>query len=293
MTTDVFDLAVIGGGNMGAALVEGLLRAGIAAPERLIIVEVSAERRSVLTTMFPGCAVRDDLAPCRAAVVAVKPPDAPAAAAHAARAGARRILSIAAGVTIETLERAIGTSDASGDSSGRDSSGPDSSGPDAAPGHPVAVIRSMPKTPALVGQGASAIAGGAAVTAADRQWAQDVLGAVGLVVEVPEEQLDAITGVTGSGPAYLFLVAESLIDAAVDVGLDREQAAALVRQLFVGSAALLDEGDEPRVLRERVTSPQGTTAAGIAVLQERGLPEALRDAVRAATARSRELGRSR
>lgn len=257
-------LAIIGGGNMGAALAQGLLESGLIDPALLTIVEVSAERRVVLSGMFPNSVISAEISPCESAVIAVKPPDAAAAATAATAVGAQRLLSIAAGVTIAVLEAA------------------------ARPG--TAVIRSMPNTPALVGQGASAISGGAATTAEDRAWARGILGAVGLVVEVPEEQIDAITGVTGSGPAYLFLVAEALIDAAIDEGLPRDQAADLVRQLFTGSAALLAEGDEPRVLRERVTSPQGTTAAGIAVLQGEHVPEAFRAAVRAATERSRELG---
>lgn len=254
---------------MGTALAQGLVGSGRIDAARLAIVEVSPERRTVLATMFPDSSITASIEPCAAAVIAVKPPDAAAAAAAAVAAGARRVLSIAAGVTLATLQSAVDAV---------------TSG--------VAVIRSMPNTPSLVGQGASAIAGGAGTTSADRDWAREILGAVGLVVEVPESDLDAITGVTGSGPAYLFLVAEALIDAAVDVGLDRDQATALVRQLFVGSAALLAEGDEPTVLRERVTSPQGTTAAGIAVLQSAGVPEAFRAAVRAAVERSRELGRS-
>lgn len=265
MGNDRSTLAIIGGGNMGAALVQGLLSSGGVEPESIVIVEVSAERRSTLAEMFPHCVITADIGPCDAAVLAVKPPDIPAAAAAATTAGARRLLSIAAGITIASLEAA------------------------ARPG--TAIIRSMPNTPALVGQGASAISAGATATAEDRAWARTILGAVGLVVEVPEAQIDAITGVTGSGPAYLFLVAESLIDAAVDVGLPRDQAADLVRQLFTGSAALLAAGDEPRILRERVTSPQGTTAAGIAVLQGEHVPEAFRAAVRAATERSKELGK--
>ncbi|MGA0878807.1 MAG: pyrroline-5-carboxylate reductase [Ilumatobacteraceae bacterium] len=267
-------LAIIGGGNMGAALAQGLVSSGRVDRARLAIVEVSAERRAVLAEMFPGSAIVASIDHCDASVIAVKPPDAAAAAAAAVAAGAKRVLSIAAGVTLATLQAAVDAVASSDDASR------------------VAVIRSMPNTPSLVGQGASAIAGGVDTTVADRDWARDILGAVGLVVEVPESDLDAITGVTGSGPAYLFLVAEALIDAAVDVGLDRDQAAGLVRQLFVGSAALLAQGDEPKVLRERVTSPQGTTAAGIAVLQTEGVPDAFRAAVRAAVERSRELGRS-
>jgi pyrroline-5-carboxylate reductase len=123
-------------------------------------------------------------------------------------------------------------------------------------------------------------------------WAERVLGSVGLVVRVPESQLDAITGVTGSGPAYLFLIAEALMDAAVAVGLDVAQTDVLVRQLFVGSAALLARGGDPAELRASVTSPGGTTAAGIAVLELAGVRNAVRAAVEAATRRSKELGRS-
>jgi pyrroline-5-carboxylate reductase len=154
---------------------------------------------------------------------------------------------------------------------------------------PVAVIRAMPNTPALVGQGASAIAGGSAALEDDLAWAERILGAVGLVVRVREEQLDAVTALSGSGPAYLFLVAESLIDAGVRAGLSGELAAKLTTQLLVGSAALLAERGDPAALRVMVTSPGGTTAAGLRVLDERDVRTAFSDAVQAAAARSREL----
>ena len=181
-------------------------------------------------------------------------------------AGARRILSIAAGVTIRALESAAGSG--------------------------AAVIRSMPNTPALVRQGASAIAAGSTADERDMIWAEHVLGSVGLVVRVPETQLDAVTGLAGSGPAYLFLVAESLMQAGVDAGLPADVVDRLVRQLLVGSAALLAQGEPPSDLRVKVTSPGGTTAAGLRVLDERELRRAFIDAVAAATARSRELGAS-
>ena len=151
-------------------------------------------------------------------------------------------------------------------------------------------MRAMPNTPALVGAGASAIAGGSDATDADISWAESILGSVGIVVRVDESQLDAITGLTGSGPAYLFLVAESLIDAGVNAGLPRGMVENLVRQLFVGSAQLLAQGRPPSELRAQVTSPNGTTAAGIAVLESRALRAAFDEAVSAATRRSRELG---
>ena len=178
--------------------------------------------------------------------------------------GTVRVLSIAAGVTIKTLEAACGTG--------------------------VAVIRAMPNTPSLVGEGASAIAGGAHATESDIEWAEAVLGSVGLVVRVPESQLDAVTGLAGSGPAYLFLVAEALMDAGVASGLPRATAETLVRQLFVGSAKLLAQGEAPADLRASVTSPGGTTAAGVSVLETEAVRAAFIQAVKAATDRSRELG---
>lgn len=258
-------IAIIGGGNMGTALAQGLIAAGVVAARDIAIVEVDATRRSRLVEIVPGATVVDTVPACVAAVIAVKPPGAPAAAAAAVTAGATRIVSIAAGVTLSALESACG------------------------PG--IAVIRSMPNTPALVGEGVTAVSGGSSTSEEDLAWAERVLGAVGLVVRVPEAQLDAITGVTGSGPAYLFLVAEALIDAAEAVGLDRAQADTLVRQLFVGSSTLLARGDDPAQLRASVTSPGGTTAAGIAALESAGIRDAFRGAVEAATARSRELGR--
>ncbi|MEN9802455.1 MAG: pyrroline-5-carboxylate reductase [Actinomycetota bacterium] len=264
MTIDPNTIAIIGGGNMGTALAQGLLEAGIVSASDLVVVELNADRRQQLAELLPGAVIVDSIRPCGAVVIAVKPPDTPAAASAAVAAGAKRVVSIAAGVTVASLEAACG------------------------PG--VAVIRSMPNTPSLVGEGVTAIAAGSSATDEDLAWAESILGAVGLVVRVPEDKIDAITGVTGSGPAYLFLIAEALIDAAEVVGLDKSQADVLVRQLFVGSAALLAEGEDPAVLRARVTSPGGTTAAGIAALEAASVRDAFRAAVEAATARSRELG---
>ena len=208
--------------------------------------------------------VTADVPPCAAAVIAVKPGDVVAAVRSAVDAGARRILSIAAGVPLAALESAAGGG--------------------------VAVVRAMPNTPALVGQGASAIAGGTAATDDDLAWAETVLGAVGTVARVDEKHLDAVTALTGSGPAYVFLVAEALIDAGVAAGLARPLATELTTQLLVGSAALLADRGDPAALRAMVTSPAGTTAAGVHVLESRATRAAFIDAVLAAAARSRELG---
>ncbi len=261
MTT--YRLAVVGGGNMGAALVGGLLRAGWSAGE-IAVVEVLPARAAQLRDLFPGVAVTDEIPACEAALIAVKPYDVAGACESAARAGARRLLSIAAGIGINALQAAAGPE--------------------------VAVVRSMPNTPALVGEGAAAICGGPTADDADLAWAESILGSVGVVVRVPESHLDAVTGLAGSGPAYLFLVAEALIDAGVLAGLARATSEQLVTQLFVGSAALLQQRGDPAQLRAMVTSPGGTTAAGVRALEARGVRSALLEAVMAATARGAELG---
>ena len=258
------ELAIIGGGNMGAALLGGLVDSGVFGASALAVVEVVDSRRAELATMFADVAV-DALVPrCAGAVLAVKPADTATAAAAARTAGARRVLSIAAGVRLSTIEAAVG--------------------PD------VAVVRAMPNTPALVRLGACAIAAGSTAGPDDVAWARTILEAVGTVDEVDEAALDAFTGVAGSGPAYVFLVAEALIDAAVAEGLAPEMAKRVVRQLLLGSATLLDRDGDPTRLREMVTSPNGTTAAGLASLADHDLRGAVAAAVRAATQRSRELG---
>jgi pyrroline-5-carboxylate reductase len=149
----------------------------------------------------------------------------------------------------------------------------------------------MPNTGALVGKCAAAIAAGTRAEEQHLDLAERVLGAVGTVVRVPEAQLDAVTGLSGSGPAYVFLIAEAMIEAGVLVGLPRATAAALVRQTLLGAATLLAEtGESPESLRAAVTSPGGTTAAGLQALEAHGVRAAILDAVEAATLRSRELG---
>jgi len=251
---------------MGEALLGGLLAAG-RAPADLAVVEPVAGRQRALEERFPGVIVNDGPLEAEGVVLAVKPGHAAAAASAAGQAGCRRLLSIAAGVSTATLEAAL---------------------PAGTP-----VVRAMPNTPALVGAGAAAVAGGRAATEEDLRWAEEVLGAVGVVVRVAEPLLDAVTGLSGSGPAYVFLVAEALIDAGVLVGLPRDVASTLAVQTLLGSARLLAEGAEgPEALRAAVTSPGGTTAAGLAVLEDRAVRAAFLAAVRAATERSQALGRA-
>ncbi len=264
-------LALLGGGRMGEALVSGLLDAGWEA-EALIVAEIDPERRRQLEQRFPE--VRIAPSPAWAAaeadvvVVAVKPGDVPDALEQCLttlKADAL-VLSIAAGVTLETLEAAV-------------------------PDRPV--VRAMPNTAALVRKGAAAVAAGRLAHEAHLELAERVLGAVGVVVRVPESLLDAVTGLSGSGPAYVFLVAEAMTEAGVLVGLPRDTAVTLVQQTLVGASTLLAEGHEgPEALRAAVTSPGGTTAAGLARLEARGVRAAFLEAIEAATHRSRELGGS-
>jgi pyrroline-5-carboxylate reductase len=259
-----FELVIIGGGNMGTALASGLLAASTIDAASLAIVEPSEPRRAQLASLVPGVHVSVTVPACTAAVLAVKPPYVPAVAAEAVANGAKRLLSVAAGVSTSTIVEAAGSG--------------------------VAVLRTMPNTPALVGEGVSALAGAGGVTDADLAWAEGILAGVGLVVRVDEQQLDAVTGLTGSGPAYVFLIAEALMDAGVGAGLPRAMSEQMVTQLRVGSAKLLAERGDPAGLRAMVTSPAGTTAAGVSALEERAVRAALIAAVRAATDRSRELG---
>ncbi|HET8949708.1 MAG TPA: pyrroline-5-carboxylate reductase [Solirubrobacteraceae bacterium] len=257
-------LQIVGGGRMGEALLGGLLAAGRSA-ESLAVVEVAAARRAQLSEAHPGVRVVEAPVGAPDALLAVKPGDVPASAAAVAAAGAERALSVAAGVTTRAIEEASG---------GR-----------------LRVVRAMPNTPALIGAGAAAIAPGADATDEDMAWAEEVLGAVGVVVRVPEKQLDAVTGLSGSGPAYVFLVAEALAEAGVLNGLPRDVAETLAFQTLVGAARLVAEGDAGAAeLRAAVTSPGGTTAAGLQELERHAVRAAFLDAVTAATRRSRDLG---
>lgn len=257
-------LLIVGGGRMGEALLAGLLAAGIPSDE-LVVAEVSAARRRQLAAAHDGVVIAENLVPCPSAVLAVKPADVPGAARAVADAGVSRVLSLAAGVTTASIE--------------------------AAAGQALSVVRAMPNTPALIGAGAAAISPGSTADEEDMAWAEEILGAVGVVVRVPEVALDAVTGLSGSGPAYLFLVAEAMVEAGVLAGLPRDIAETLTFQTLLGSSRLLaDGGSTPAALRASVTSPGGTTAAGVRELERRGVRAAFLDAVAAAAERSRELG---
>ncbi len=260
---------------MGGALLGGLLRSGWAQVADITVVEPASERRDELVAEFPGLQtlaapeaglLRNGGERITGAVLAVKPDTAEGACRALGVTGVTRVLSIVAGVPCARLEVALG-------------------------GEPM-VVRAMPNTPALVGAGVTAISGGSFATSQDLAWAEDVLSAVGTVVRLPERLLDAVTGLSGSGPAYFFLVAEALMEAGVQMGLSREVSRTLVVETMRGSAALLQEtGRDPEALRAMVTSPAGTTAAGVRTLEARAVRSAFMEAVAAATERSRNLQR--
>ncbi|GAB3853907.1 pyrroline-5-carboxylate reductase [Nocardioides maradonensis] len=260
-------IAVIGAGMMGEALLAGLLRAGRPA-DSVLVGEKRPERAAELTERY-AVRVVDNLGAAAADTVllVVKPQDVPAVLAEigpSLRPG-QLVVSLAAGVTIAAIEALVPAG--------------------------VAVIRVMPNTPALVGQGMAALSPGTHCTDAQLAEATELLSAAGRTVVVPEKQQDAVTAVSGSGPAYVFLVAEAMIEAGVHLGLPRATAHELAVQTLLGAATMLSEsGDHPAILRENVTSPAGTTAAALGRLEAHGLRAAFLDALRAAHDRSVELG---
>ncbi|MEE9416515.1 MAG: pyrroline-5-carboxylate reductase [Acidimicrobiales bacterium] len=263
----MFDVQVIGGGKMGEALLGGLLATGWTTTERAIVVEPSADRRAELSEGYPGLLVQAIPESGVDTILAVKPNIVLDVAEQLGILGPRRVLSVAAGVKIADFEAVL---------------------PAGTP-----VIRAIPNTPALVGLGAAAVAGGTSATTADVAWASEVLSSVGIVEVVEEVDIDAVTGLSGSGPAYVFLLAEAMIAAGQQVGLSESTSVALVNQTLLGAATLLTEsGDSAAVLRRNVTSPNGTTAAGLAVFGDHDFGALVAEVVQAARDRSVELGDS-
>jgi pyrroline-5-carboxylate reductase len=266
-----YKLIIVGGGRMGSALAAGLLSANWCAADELAILARSVETRKELEERFSGVGVfasleQAEIDPDTGAVLSVKPDYAEAVARTIGMTGITRLLSVVAGLSTQRLETAFP--------------------------QPAAVIRSMPNTPVLIRKGVSAMAGGSHVTSADLDWAESILGAVGTVVRVTERNIDAVTGLSGPMPAYLYLVIEALIEAGVHQGLPRDVSRTLVVDTLEGSAALLSEtGESPEALRAQVTSPGGTTAAGLRTLESHAVRAAFLDAVAAAAERSRQLGR--
>jgi pyrroline-5-carboxylate reductase len=261
----------IGGGNMGEALIRGLVGAKVVPAELIVATDVRAERTKHLAEQY-GIGAHDDNARCvrdaDVVILAVKPQIMADVLREIAPAVTPRhlLISIAAGVATPTIRAGLGKD--------------------------ARIIRVMPNTPALVLQGAAAIAKGKGLERDDLAIAAEIFGAVGRVVVLDEELMDAVTGLSGSGPAYVAIVIESLADGGVKMGLDRATAMILATQTVLGSAQLLSEtGMHPGALKDMVSSPGGTTIAGISALEEGGLRTTFIRAVERATQRSRELGR--
>lgn len=264
-------IAFIGGGNMGEALAGGITRAGIVPAESIIVSDPSAKRCALLSREH-GFTTTDNNTQAAVAggtvFLAVKPQVLPAVVDEIASSvtADQLVISIAAGIPLQFLERSF-------------------------PGKPV--VRSMPNTPALVGCGATVISPGKDVPAEMTHWAVELFQSVGTCHVLPDHLMNAVTGLSGSGPAYIFKMAEALIEAGMSVGIPAEESAGLVKQTVLGAARLMVETEKsPTQLREMVTSPGGTTMAGLAALDERDFADTVVDAVMAATRRAKELGKT-
>lgn len=263
-------IGFVGAGQMARALARGFVEAGLVVASRLIAFDPVPAAAEEFASLVTGCRLAKDNAALAAAsdivILAVKPQHMKPVLEELRPAAAGKLfVSIAAGISLGRLAAGLGTQ---------------------------RLVRVMPNTPCLVGTGASGYALGSGATSADGALVGRLLGAVGLAFPLKEELLDAVTGLSGSGPAYVFTMIEALSDGGVRVGLPREVAAALAAQTVLGSAAMvLSSNDHPAVLKDRVASPGGTTIAGLKVLEDRGLRGSLIAAVEAATLRSRELGR--
>jgi pyrroline-5-carboxylate reductase len=270
MSTALSSIGFVGGGQMAEAMVRGIMATGLVAPDRITIAEPAQARCQFLAGQYGVACTQDPDILCRKSdvvVLAVKPQLAAAVLTHYRPFVGERhlVLSIMAGVTLRTLaDGFIG---------------------------PVRLIRVMPNTPAMVLACAAAFSPNSHATAHDCEIATELFAAIGTCVQVPEHLLDAVTGLSGSGPGYVLTFIEAMIDAGVLTGLPRPIAEQLTVQTVLGAAKLVQEsGEHPAILKGRVTSPGGTTIAGLQVLEKGGLRGLIMGAVAAATERSRTLG---
>lgn len=265
---NVRKIAFIGGGNMAEAIMRGLMREDVGVG--ICVAEISLKRRDELTALFPNVRVIEDASEAAAwgevVVLAVKPQHSGAVLDHLERTitPQKLVISIMAGITTAKIEENL----VSG----------------------CRVVRTMPNTPALIGAGATAVCGGRKASDSDLDLARQIFSLAGSAVCVEEKQMDAVTGLSGSGPAYVFTFIEALADAGVKNGLARDVAARLAAQTVLGAARMVVEtGEHPTILKERVTSPGGTTIAGLHALEQGSFRGVVMNAVDAATFRSREL----
>lgn len=265
-------IGFIGAGNMGEALIRGILSANLLPPGDLVVLDLREDRTREMENRYGVAAARDRkdlLRRCETVVVAVKPQAVPELLKSLSPASAKGklLISIAAGIPIRTFLDILGEK--------------------------AAVARAMPNTPAQVGMGSTGICFSPAATKPQRERAMRIFSAVGTAVEFSrEELLDAVTALSGSGPAYVFLFIEALADGAVRAGMPREEALLLAASTVEGAARMVREtGTHPGALKDRVTSPGGTTAAGLAALERGAFRGTVLEAVDAAWKRCRELSR--
>ncbi len=264
-------ICFIGGGRMAEALIKGIIQAGIIPANHISVVDPDPARRHVLADLFNVSALEDAdtvWEECKIIILAVKPQIIPEVLEDYRNQvnKSHLIISIAAGVPLAVLEGKLAGSGAR-------------------------IIRVMPNTPAIVLEGASALSPSARATDEDVELAKMIFDAVGKCVVLNENNLDAVTGLSGSGPAYVFSFIEALVDAGIKEGLTKPVAETLVLQTIVGSVKLaMESGEHPAQLRAMVTSPGGTTIAGLHELERAGFQGIVMDAVGKATERSRELG---
>lgn len=262
-------IGFLGGGAMAGAILAGLLKKNIFPPDNIYVTDISTERLSFLRDSFGVNTFQESTAMVSQVdimVLAVKPQVTGTVLKEIAGAvkPGQTLVSIAAGISTAMLESYLNT--------------------------PLAVVRVMPNAPALVGEGVSALCPGSQAGRGDMDRALAVFAAVGRAVELPEHLMDAVTGLSGSGPAYMFVILEALSDAGVKVGLPRDTALLLATQTMLGAARMLLETDgHPAKMKEMVTTPGGTTIEGLYVLEQAGLRGTLMKVVEAATRRSREL----
>jgi pyrroline-5-carboxylate reductase len=258
-------IAIVGVGNMGEAVLAGLVRSG-RSPADLLAGVRRPDRGQELAERYGVRALpaHEAAAEAEVVVLGIKPYDVVAVLAALDLRPGQLVVSLAAGIPTEAMEAAV---------------------PDG-----VAVVRTMPNTPSHLGEGMTVVAGGASASDDDVADAVALMRTVGDVAVVPEKHVDAAAAISGSGPAYVFYVAEALVEAGVHLGLPRTTASQLVTQTLAGSSLLLREtGEHPAVLREQVTSPGGTTAAALRVLESAAVRAAFLDATRANRDRSREI----
>ncbi len=260
-------IGFLGAGHMGRAVLEGGIRGGMLEPEHVLVAEQDDARRAAASEL--GCRVASDaesLADASTIVLCVRPQDFAPAAETIRHNKPRLLVSVMAGIESDTIARACGSGSR--------------------------VVRAMPNAPAGIGQGMTAVAGGAGAGDNDIAWAMTLFHGVGQVCQVPESAMWAVTAVSGSGPAWFYLLSEAILEEASALGLDTETAESLLAGTMTGAAAMLAEsGATPAALREAVTTPGGTTEAGLAAMRSAGLVEAARAGVRAAYQRGEELAR--